>query len=107
LYARCGPTLRDRCDSWDNYCELFGLLLHSNVNMQLPNIWLWDMIDEFLYQFQSFCQYRGKVTTMSPEELENLKRCDKVRSMHTCTSCVVASHLLELHVRLWKLLQSV
>lgn len=20
--------------------------------MQLPNIWLWDMVDEFLYQFQ-------------------------------------------------------
>lgn len=41
-----------RCDSWDNYCDLFGLLLTSNVNMQLPNIWLWDMVDEFLYQFQ-------------------------------------------------------
>lgn len=50
LYARCGPNLRDRCESWDNYCELFGLLLHSNVNMMLPNVWLWDMIDEFLYQ---------------------------------------------------------
>lgn len=78
LYARCGPTLRDRCESWDNYCELFGLLLHSNVNMQLPNAWLWDMVDEFLYQFQSFCQYRGKVTSMGPEEIENLKKCDKV-----------------------------
>ena len=52
LYARCTPDLRQRCESWDNYCDLFGLLLHSNVNMQLPNIWLWDMIDEFLYQFQ-------------------------------------------------------
>ena len=58
LYARCTPDLRQRCESWDNYCDLFGLLLHSNVNMQLPNIWLWDMIDEFIYQFQSFCQYR-------------------------------------------------
>ena len=52
LYARCSPNLRQRCESWDNYCDLFGLLLHSNVNMQLPNIWLWDMIDEFIYQFQ-------------------------------------------------------
>ena len=58
LYARCQPDLRQRCESWDNYCDLFGLLLHSNVNMQLPNQWLWDMIDEFIYQFQSFCQYR-------------------------------------------------
>ena len=52
LYARCAPDLRQRCESWDNYCDLFGVLLHSNVNMQLPNIWLWDMIDEFIYQFQ-------------------------------------------------------
>lgn len=27
---------------------------------------------------QSFCQYRGKVQSMSPEEIENLKKCDKV-----------------------------
>mmetsp|Transcript_19202 Transcript_19202/g.53747 ORF Transcript_19202/g.53747 Transcript_19202/m.53747 type:complete len:518 (-) Transcript_19202:405-1958(-) len=78
LYARCSPNLRQRCESWDNYCDLFGLLLHSNVNMQLPNIWLWDMIDEFIYQFQSFCQYRGKVSQKTPEELELLKQCDKV-----------------------------
>ncbi len=48
----CHPSPPLRCESWDNYCDLFGLLLTSNVNMQLPNIWLWDMVDEFLYQFQ-------------------------------------------------------
>ncbi|EFJ49954.1 hypothetical protein VOLCADRAFT_73984 [Volvox carteri f. nagariensis] len=83
LYARCQPTLRDRCDSWDNYCDLFGLLLTSNVNMQLPNIWLWDMVDEFLYQFQSFCQYRGKVQSMPPEEIENLKKCEAKKVWNT------------------------
>ncbi|GFH09297.1 eukaryotic translation initiation factor 3 subunit L, partial [Haematococcus lacustris] len=50
----------------------------SNVNMQLPNIWLWDMIDEFIYQFQSFCQYRVKTSSKSAEELELLKECGKV-----------------------------
>ncbi|KXZ49005.1 hypothetical protein GPECTOR_24g295 [Gonium pectorale] len=83
LYARCQPTLRDRCDSWDNYLDLFGLLLTSNVNMQLPNIWLWDMVDEFLYQFQSFCQYRGKVQSMSPEEIENVKKCEAKKVWNT------------------------
>eukprot|EP00798_Chlamydomonas_sp_ICE-L_P001226 gene1226-32567_t len=82
LYARCTPDLRQRCESWDNYCDLFGLLLHSNVNMQLPNIWLWDMVDEFIYQFQSFCQYRGKIASKSPEELELLRQCDKVWNVH-------------------------
>lgn len=78
LYARGSPDLRQQCESWDNYCDLFGLLLHSNVNMQLPNQWMWDMIDEFIYQFQSFCQYRSKTAQKSPEELEMLKKCDKV-----------------------------
>jgi translation initiation factor 3 subunit L len=79
LYARCKPDLSQRCDSFDNYCELFGVILHGKLNMQLPNAWLWDMVDEFIYQFQSFCQYRGKVSMMSPQELELLKGCDKVR----------------------------
>lgn len=47
--------------------------------MMLPNVWLWNMVDEFLYQFQSFAQYRAKLTTKSPEEIELLKKCDKVR----------------------------
>lgn len=50
----------------------------GNVNMMLPNVWLWNMVDEFLYQFQSFAQYRSKLTTKSPEEIELLKKCDKV-----------------------------
>lgn len=78
LYARATPTLEQRCESWDNYCALFGVILHGNVNMQLPNLWLWEMVDEFIYQFQSFCQYRGKLSTKTPDELELLKRCDQV-----------------------------
>ncbi|KAI3736955.1 hypothetical protein L2E82_26945 [Cichorium intybus] len=31
------------------------VVLHGVVNMQLPNQWLWDMVDEFVYQLQSFC----------------------------------------------------
>lgn len=78
LYAKNTPSLEQRCESWDNYCALFGVILHGNVNMQLPNLWLWDMVDEFIYQFQSFCQYRGKLSTKTAEELELLKRCDQV-----------------------------
>eukprot|EP00775_Hariotina_reticulata_P005213 gene5213-5451_t len=49
----------------------------SNVNMMLPNSWLWNMVDEFLYQFQSFAQYRSKLSSKSAEEVELLKKCDK------------------------------
>ena len=30
------------------------------VELQLPEQWLWDIIDEFIYQFQSFCLWRLK-----------------------------------------------
>ena len=36
------------------------------------------MVDEFIYQFQSFSQYRGKLAQKSPHELELLKKCDGV-----------------------------
>ncbi len=48
LYAVQQPSLDARCESWANYQALFGVILHSNVNMQLPNGWLWDIIDEFV-----------------------------------------------------------
>lgn len=79
LFARTQPGLRARCESWDNYCELFGVILHGNVNMQLPVPWLWDMVDEFLYQFQSFCQFRAKLAQRGgAEEADLLRQCDKV-----------------------------
>ena len=61
IYAKLTPTLEQRCESWDNYCSLFGIILHGNVNMVLPVQWLWDMIDEFIYQYQSFHQYQVRV----------------------------------------------
>ncbi|PSC76421.1 eukaryotic translation initiation factor 3 subunit L-like [Micractinium conductrix] len=76
LYASTKPTLEQRIDSWANYRELFSVILGSNLNMLLPNIWLWDMVDEFVYQFQSFCQYRGKLAGKSPEDLDLLKTAE-------------------------------
>lgn len=54
---------------------LLSLMMHSVY------VWmhrLWDMVDEFIYQFQSFSQYRGKLAQKSPHELELLKKCDGV-----------------------------
>ncbi|XXG45791.1 hypothetical protein AAC387_Pa02g0778 [Persea americana] len=74
LYARMSPTLQQRIDSYDNYCSLFQVVLHGVVNMQLPNQWLWDMVDEFVYQFQSFCQYRAKMKNKTEEEIALLRQ---------------------------------
>lgn len=46
--------------------------------MQLPNQWLWDMVDEFVYQFQSFCQYRAKMKSKTEAEIALLKQFDQV-----------------------------
>jgi translation initiation factor 3 subunit L len=51
------------------------------TELELPNQWLWDIIDEFIYQFQAFCQYRSKVNIKSAAELETLKERPDV-----CTS---------------------
>ncbi|CAI9093495.1 OLC1v1029004C1 [Oldenlandia corymbosa var. corymbosa] len=82
LYARLTPTLKQRIDSWDNYCNLFQVVLHGVVNMQLPNQWLWDMVDEFVYQFQNFCQYRAKMKNKTEQEIALLRQFDQAWNVY-------------------------
>ncbi|KAJ3694538.1 hypothetical protein LUZ60_010018 [Juncus effusus] len=82
VYARLMPTAKQRVESWDNYCSLFGVVLHGVVNMQLPNQWLWDMVDEFVYQFQSYCQYRAKLKNKTEEELQLLRQYDQAWNVY-------------------------
>jgi hypothetical protein len=49
------------------------------VRLELPNQWLWDIIDEFIYQFQSFSQFRSKLAKMPDMDVEMLKTNPKVR----------------------------
>merc|ERR1719461_737809 len=74
IYARIsgGPKIEQRFDSYFNYCSLFNCILTpgSPVTLDLPNQWLWEIIDEFIYQFQSFVQFRAKVGKKTGEELE-------------------------------------
>ena len=32
--------------------------------LDLPVQWLWDMVDEFIYQFADFCRFRTKVSRL-------------------------------------------
>ncbi|KAK8164858.1 translation initiation factor 3 complex subunit L [Phyllosticta citrichinensis] len=57
-------TLETKFASYDNYCSLFHYILNSDgpVDLEVPNYyWAWDVIDEFIYQFNSFCSYRQRV----------------------------------------------
>lgn len=75
LHQATTPSANERKGSWENYCELFGALLHGDANMQLPNVWLYEMVDEFVYQFQSFRQFKGSSKRTS-EELQAIKALD-------------------------------
>jgi translation initiation factor 3 subunit L len=53
------------------------------VELELPNQWLWDIIDEFIYQFQSFCQYRCKLKNKSEDEIQVLRSNPMVWNVHS------------------------
>ena len=53
---------------------LLSLLIPSTdsdgpVPLTLPDQWLWDIIDEFIYQFQSFSIWRSKAKQKTEEEI--------------------------------------
>jgi len=87
IYGKLTPTLQQRHDSYENYCDLFNYIVHNNdnpapVELELPNKWLWDIIDEFIYQFESFAQYRVRLQNKSPEEIAKLKGNPRLWNVH-------------------------
>jgi RNA polymerase I-associated factor PAF67 len=101
VYSRLQPDIDDRFHSYENSCELFNYLLSKStlaftltikyscladsedgpVPLQLPEQWLWDIVDEFIYQFQSFYVWRAKVKTKTEEELVMLVDGSQVRDL--------------------------
>eukprot|EP01126_Amoeba_proteus_P057633 TRINITY_DN7344_c0_g2_i4.p1 TRINITY_DN7344_c0_g2~~TRINITY_DN7344_c0_g2_i4.p1 ORF type:complete len:447 (-),score=101.49 TRINITY_DN7344_c0_g2_i4:91-1431(-) len=69
-------TVEIRVGSWQNYRSFFDALLAPKhpVQLNLPIQWLWDMTDEFLYQFQEASQYKSKLKDKSAEEIENFSK---------------------------------
>ncbi|KAK4956184.1 hypothetical protein LTR66_013344 [Elasticomyces elasticus] len=71
-------TLETKYASYDAYCNLFHYILNSDgpVDIEVPSyFWAWDVIDEFIYQFNSFCAYRQKVALQgnNTEEIQLLR----------------------------------
>jgi translation initiation factor 3 subunit L len=83
-------SLEVKFQSYDNYCSLFHFILNSDgpVDLEPPSVritgthlarskltysqyyWAWDVIDEFIYQFNNFCSYRNKVARQANNEEE-------------------------------------
>eukprot|EP00040_Diaphanoeca_grandis_P017930 m.94246 g.94246 ORF g.94246 m.94246 type:complete len:535 (-) comp26702_c0_seq1:442-2046(-) len=88
IYEKLNPTIEQRRDSYENYCDLFNLIVHNSdqpdvpVNLELPNKWLWDIIDEFIYQFESFSQFRAKLTNKTEDEINMLQTNPRLWNVH-------------------------
>lgn len=87
-----GPSLEQRFESYRNYVKLFNAILSAEkpLELELPIQWLYDIIDEFIYQFQSFCQYRAKLVKKGQnapsnviEEIQLLKQNHDVWNVHS------------------------
>ncbi|KZT03608.1 eukaryotic translation initiation factor 3 subunit 6 [Laetiporus sulphureus 93-53] len=85
VYSRLQPDIDDRFHSYENSCELFNYLLNSDgpVPLELPEQWLWDIVDEFIYQYQSFCVWRSKVKSRTEEERMLLADASQVWSSYS------------------------
>ncbi|CAF1267855.1 unnamed protein product [Adineta ricciae] len=79
-----GVSLEERQESYMNYIDLFNLVLAKDhpLKIELPDQWLWDIIEEFIYQFQSFCNFRTKLAKRSDDDIEQLKRNMKIWNVH-------------------------
>ncbi|CAH8647838.1 unnamed protein product [Dicrocoelium dendriticum] len=86
VYAHVSTSLsvEDMAQSYLNYCSLFNALIKSEkpLPLVLPNQWLWDIIDEFLYQFQKFSNFRGR-QKHRPEDEAQLRENPRIWRIHS------------------------
>lgn len=85
VYSRLQPDIDDRFHSYENYCSIFNYILNSEgpVPLDLPVQWLWDIIDEFIYQFASFTTWKGRMGKKSDEEIQLIAENPQVWSCYS------------------------
>lgn len=98
IYSRnTSPSLDVRTSSFNNYCNLFNLILNNQegpVGFELPNNWLWDIVDEFIYQFNEFQIYKAKLNNKTKKsdddllELDYLIQNQDVWSTYSCLNAL-------------------
>ena len=109
LHAKLGLniTIEQRIESWENYTSLFDRIFSDEDDdnnfdrLDLPMQWLWDMVDEFVYQFTDFCRFRSTdLKKRSASEIEIMAQrpnvWDSMQVMSTLHRMVaVALHFAE------------
>lgn len=83
LHSVTRISVQDRVNGWHVYRELFDLLLQeaeseSETKQTQPSLyilpeWAFDILHEFVYQFQGFCQFRTQnaANKIAQQEKEN------------------------------------
>jgi len=80
-----GPSLEDRFESYQNYCKIFNYFFNASRPtdmLPLPDQWLWELIDEFIYQFQEFQKFTGKIFGGN-DEMKKRKLVDYLHQYQT------------------------
>ncbi|GFE53008.1 eukaryotic translation initiation factor 3 subunit 6 interacting [Babesia ovis] len=73
-------TFEDRLDSWEKYSKLLAYFIDElekgdgsdNLNsLVIPASWVWDILDEFVYQLQECCRWRSRISRSDSNALAN------------------------------------
>eukprot|EP01031_Cornospumella_fuschlensis_P042365 gene42365-51743_t len=67
MTTKLKPQLADHLASWQNYKRLFELLIQARDDYLLTTQWIYDITQEFAYQFQGFCQFRSQHSSHNTE----------------------------------------
>lgn len=78
LFNNLRPTLNDKINAWKTYSSLFDQMLTLKDDTKadafhvLPE-WAFELIHEYVYQFQGFCQFRTHLAQRTADEKELLE----------------------------------
>jgi translation initiation factor 3 subunit L len=79
----------DFVDSWTTYSQLFDFIrsVEDNELMLTPQ-WVYDIVQEYVYQFQGFCQYRS--SSREPAVVLANKQAWAVATVHRTLTDLIA-----------------
>jgi len=69
LHSVTRPSARDRIEGWHVYRELFDELLHPDAqSFYIFPEWAFEILNEFVYQFQGYCQLRSSLAAKKAQQ---------------------------------------
>ncbi|EEY66690.1 eukaryotic translation initiation factor 3 subunit E-interacting protein, putative [Phytophthora infestans T30-4] len=101
LFSRLQPGMDMKVASWETYVAIFDGVLDGSLELEaLPSQWVFDIVGEFVYQYQSYCQFRAKVATKGEQEIasysENLFIWDTSKVLGYLHALVRHSKIVEI-----------